>query len=104
MNARVEDKSGKEMIDIIGTSVGRMLKKKMDAVQRILERAEKASVVFNDSSISNWTEITKESAIAQDLSYVSGRYSPIVGRPPPVLPKPLVNTSFMYRCVNLNRR
>lgn len=84
MNARVEDKSGEELIDIISESVGRMLRRKMDAVRCILKVAEDAAEEFNVTAMGN-------------LSYVSGKYSRVDGLDIPEIPENMKNHSTMYR-------
>ncbi|XP_012258543.2 voltage-dependent calcium channel subunit alpha-2/delta-3 [Athalia rosae] len=97
LNARVEDKSGKELIDIISESVGRMLRRKMDAVRCILKVAEEVSESFDSSQLENLTLIvTNETALDLNLTYVSGKYSPVVGEMKPHLPKSIKNNSFLY--------
>ncbi|KYN50382.1 hypothetical protein ALC57_00019 [Trachymyrmex cornetzi] len=67
MNARVEDKSGEELINIISENVGRMLRRKMDAVTCIRIAAEEAA--------ENWDS----SLLDGNFSYVSGKCSPVIG-------------------------
>ncbi|XP_011058965.1 PREDICTED: voltage-dependent calcium channel subunit alpha-2/delta-3-like isoform X1 [Acromyrmex echinatior] len=67
MNARVEDKSGEELINIISENVGRMLRRKMDAVTCIRIAAEEAA--------ENWDP----SLLDGNFSYVSGKCSPVIG-------------------------
>lgn len=47
MNARVEDKSGEELINIISKNVNRMLRRKMDAVTCIRIAAEETVESWN---------------------------------------------------------
>ena len=67
MNARVEDKSGEELINIISENVGRMLHRKMDAIICIRIAAEEAA--------ENWDP----SLLDGNFSYVSGKCSPVIG-------------------------
>jgi len=63
MNTRVEHKSGEELVNIISENVGRMLRRKMDAVTCIRIAAEKAA--------ENWDPSDADG----NFSYVSGKYS-----------------------------
>lgn len=84
MNTRVEDKSGEELISIISESVGRMLRRKMDAVRCILEFAEAAAEEWN----SNFTG---------PLNYTSSKYSNITNEDePPEIPENMQNSSNIY--------
>jgi len=65
MNTRVEHKSGEELVNIISENVGRMLRRKMDAVTCIRIAAEEAA--------ENWDP----SVVDGNFSYVSGKYSPV---------------------------
>lgn len=85
MNARVEDKSGEELIDIISESVGRMLRRKMDAVRCILKVAEDAAEEWNSTAASH------------NISYVSGKYSPVMDKDPPVIPSNMRKNASVYR-------
>ncbi|KAG5312428.1 CA2D3 protein, partial [Acromyrmex insinuator] len=67
MNVRVEDKSGEELINIISENVGRMLRRKMDAVTCIRIAVEEAA--------ENWDP----SLLDGNFSYVSGKCSPVIG-------------------------
>lgn len=51
MNTRVEDKSGEELVSIISENVGRMLRRKMDAVTCIRMRAEEIAEEWDPSSV-----------------------------------------------------
>ncbi|XP_034938366.1 voltage-dependent calcium channel subunit alpha-2/delta-3 isoform X2 [Chelonus insularis] len=89
MNTRVEDKSGEELIDIISESVGRMLRRKMDAVKCILKVAEEAAEEWNSTIVTN-------------ITYYSGKYSTVVGKKPPTLPKSIEKNMYRYREMELN--
>ncbi|CAL1679525.1 unnamed protein product [Lasius platythorax] len=67
MNTRVEDKSGEELVSIISENVGRMLRRKMDAITCIRIAAEAAA--------EDWDE----SLVDGNFSYVSGKCSPLSG-------------------------
>lgn len=67
MNTRVEDKSGEELVSIISENVGRMLRRKMDAVTCIRITAEEA------------TEDWNEPLVDGNFSYVSSKCSPLNG-------------------------
>ncbi|XP_018338432.1 PREDICTED: voltage-dependent calcium channel subunit alpha-2/delta-4-like isoform X2 [Trachymyrmex septentrionalis] len=67
MNVRVEDKSGEELINIISQNVGRMLRRKMDAITCIRIAAEEAA--------ENWDP----SLLDDNFSYVSSKCSPVIG-------------------------
>ncbi|XP_015587853.1 voltage-dependent calcium channel subunit alpha-2/delta-3 isoform X2 [Cephus cinctus] len=88
LNARVENKSGEELISIISENVGRMLRRKMDAVRRILSVAEDAAEYWN---------VTE----SEDFSYVSGKYSQVEKEPTVILPKTMKNDSDIYRNITL---
>ncbi|XP_044586306.1 voltage-dependent calcium channel subunit alpha-2/delta-3 isoform X1 [Cotesia glomerata] len=90
MNARVEDKSGEELIDIISESVGRMLRRKMDAVRCILKVAEDAAEEYNAT------------AAGFNITYVSGKYSTIEDEDPPDIPKNMRKNASIYRRIELN--
>ncbi|XP_003707444.1 ca[2+] channel Muscle-specific alpha2/delta subunit isoform X2 [Megachile rotundata] len=64
MNTRVEDKSGEELVSIISENVGRMLRRKMDAVTCIRMKAEEQA--------ENW-----EDELGSNFTYVSGKYSKV---------------------------
>ncbi|CAD1476867.1 unnamed protein product, partial [Heterotrigona itama] len=65
MNMRVEHKSGEELVNIISENVGRMLRRKMDAVTCIRMAAEEQA--------ENWENNEEEG----NFTYVSGKYSPV---------------------------
>ncbi|XP_012275945.1 voltage-dependent calcium channel subunit alpha-2/delta-3 [Orussus abietinus] len=90
-NTRVEEKSGEELISVISESVGRMLRRKMDAVRCILQVAEEAAEEWNSSAPLN-------------LTYVSGKYSTVedVG-PGSDVPETMKPDQYMYRNISLNR-
>lgn len=67
MNARVEKKSGEDLVNIISENVGRMLRRKMDAVTCIRIAAEKAA--------ENWDS----SFMDGNFSYISGKCSSVNG-------------------------
>lgn len=62
MNTRVEDKSGEELVNIISENVGRMLRRKMDAVACIRMAAEKIAEEWDPSFVDEG-----------NFSYVSGK-------------------------------
>lgn len=68
MNTRVEDKSGEDLVNIISENVGRMLRRKMDAITCIRIAAEAA--------VEDWDE----SLVDGNFSYVSGKCSPVNGK------------------------
>ncbi|XP_019696117.1 voltage-dependent calcium channel subunit alpha-2/delta-3 isoform X3 [Harpegnathos saltator] len=51
MNTRVEDKSGEDLVNIISENVGRMLRRKMDAVTCIRMKAEQEAEEWDPSSM-----------------------------------------------------
>jgi len=69
MNARVENKSGEDLVNIISENVGRMLRRKMDAVTCIRIAAEEAAESWDPSLMD-----------IGNFSYVSGKCSPVIGR------------------------
>ncbi|XP_011305920.1 voltage-dependent calcium channel subunit alpha-2/delta-3 isoform X2 [Fopius arisanus] len=98
MNARVEEKSGEELIEIISESVGRMLRRKMDAVRCILLRAEEEALYYNDSE-------TNVDVIKSSLRYVSGKWSWLTNEDNATqakIPKNMQNDSYIYREMSLN--
>ncbi|KAF7991534.1 hypothetical protein HCN44_008905 [Aphidius gifuensis] len=104
MNARVEDKSGTELIEIISESVGRMLRRKMDAVRCILKVAEDAAEKWdlNDDNDNN----VKNNNI-NNLTYVSSKYSPVVDKNgqikiQPKIPEKMKSNAHIYRNMTLN--
>lgn len=64
MNARVEYKSGEELVNVISENVGRMLRRKMDAVTCIRIAAESWDPSFMTDG---------------NFSYVSGKCSHVIG-------------------------
>ncbi|XP_039304426.1 voltage-dependent calcium channel subunit alpha-2/delta-3 isoform X8 [Solenopsis invicta] len=70
MNARVEDKSGEDLINIISENVGRMLRRKIDAVTCIQIAAEKAAESWEP--VKNWDSIFLDG----NFSYASSKCSP----------------------------
>ncbi|XP_011876381.1 PREDICTED: voltage-dependent calcium channel subunit alpha-2/delta-4 isoform X2 [Vollenhovia emeryi] len=67
MNARVEKKSGEDLVNAISENVGRMLRRKMDAVTCIRIAAEAAAESW-DPSLEHG-----------NFSYVSSKCSPVMG-------------------------
>lgn len=65
MNARVESKSGEDLVNIISENVGRMLRRKMDAITCIRIAAEEA--------VENWEPSPT------NFSYVSSKCSSVIG-------------------------
>lgn len=85
MNTRVEDKSGEELVSIISENVGRMLRRKMDAVTCIRIQAEQEAESWENDGDGNFT-------------YVSGKYSPVVGqKKKPRLPENMKKNVQLYR-------
>lgn len=72
MNARVEKKSGEDLVNIISENVGRMLRRKMDAVTCIRIAAEKAAESWDPA-------LHLESILDGNFSYISGKCSPVIG-------------------------
>ncbi|XP_011704336.1 PREDICTED: uncharacterized protein LOC105459776, partial [Wasmannia auropunctata] len=70
MNARVENKSGEDLVNIISENIGRMLRRKMDAVTCIRIVAEEAAENWESSLVDGKCNIT----------YVSSKCSNITGR------------------------
>ncbi|XP_050454891.1 voltage-dependent calcium channel subunit alpha-2/delta-3 isoform X2 [Cataglyphis hispanica] len=68
MNTRVEDKSGEDLVNIISENVGRMLRRKMDAITCIRIAAEAA--------VEDWDK----SLVDGNFSYVSSKCSPVNGK------------------------
>ncbi|XP_029165893.1 voltage-dependent calcium channel subunit alpha-2/delta-3 isoform X2 [Nylanderia fulva] len=68
MNTRVEDKSGEELVSIISENVGRMLRRKMDAITCIRIAAEAVAENWDNTSLADG-----------NFSYVSGKCSPVNG-------------------------
>lgn len=67
-NARVEQKDGEELLESIAENVGRMLRRKMDAIKNIIVKAEQVAEDFEFNA-----------TIAEDFQYYSSKYSPIDG-------------------------
>lgn len=84
MNAIVVEKSGEELIDIISESVGRMLRRKMDAVRCILKVAEDAAEEYVRDETEN-------------VTYVSGKYSNIVDMPETSTPQSIKRNYSTFR-------
>ncbi|XP_076283345.1 ca[2+] channel Muscle-specific alpha2/delta subunit isoform X1 [Lasioglossum baleicum] len=89
MNTRVEDKSGEELVSIISENVGRMLRRKMDAVTCIRAKAEE--------SAENWLPEENDG----NFTYVSGKYSPVVKQKAPKLPENMEKNYEVYREIEL---
>ncbi|XP_014474755.1 PREDICTED: voltage-dependent calcium channel subunit alpha-2/delta-3 isoform X2 [Dinoponera quadriceps] len=70
MNTRVEDKSGEELVSIISENVGRMLRRKMDAVTCIRMKAEKIAEKWDPSTMGNFTYISSKPKKDADNSSV----------------------------------
>lgn len=87
MNTRVEDKSGEELVSIISENVGRMLRRKMDAVTCIRIAAEENAETWEDDD--------------QYFTYVSGKYSPVVGLKKPSIPENMKKNVSVYREIEL---
>lgn len=68
MNARVEKKSGERLVNIISENVGRMLRRKMDAITCIRIAAEKAAESWDQSLVDS----------SCNFSYVSSKYSSVI--------------------------
>ncbi|XP_017757436.1 PREDICTED: voltage-dependent calcium channel subunit alpha-2/delta-3 isoform X1 [Eufriesea mexicana] len=88
MNTRVADKSGMELVNIISENVGRMLRRKMDAVTCIRMTAEEYAENWEDDEGANFT-------------YVSGKYSPVVNDTPPEIPENMQKNISAYRQIEL---
>lgn len=88
MNTIVVDKSGEELIKIISDSVGRMLRRKMDAVRCILKAAETAAEEYDPD-------------VAENITYVSGKYSNFTGSSDaPEIPENMQANASIYRYCN----
>ncbi|XP_017890141.1 voltage-dependent calcium channel subunit alpha-2/delta-3 isoform X2 [Ceratina calcarata] len=87
MNTRVEDKSGEELVSIISENVGRMLRRKMDAVTCIRIAAEENAETWEDDG--------------ENITYVSGKYSPVPGLPKPFIPENMRKNMSAYREIEL---
>lgn len=70
MNTRVEDKSGEELVSIISENVGRMLRRKMDAVNCIRMAAEEIAEEWNSTL-----------SVEGNFTYASGKWSTVNGVP-----------------------
>nr|XP_034192789.1 voltage-dependent calcium channel subunit alpha-2/delta-3 isoform X1 [Osmia lignaria] len=88
MNTRVEDKSGEELVSIISENVGRMLRRKMDAVTCIRMLAEEQAESWEDDENGN-------------ITYVSGKYSPVINQSSPKLPENMEKNVDVYREMEL---
>lgn len=88
-NARVEKKDGDELMDYIASNVGRMLRRKMDAIRCVINVAEQAAEEFESN------ETTRES-----YQYYSSRYSPIAGQeyePEKLWPPGIIENNETYK-------
>lgn len=91
MNTRVEDKSGEELVSIISENVGRMLRRKMDAVTCIRMQAE--------AYAESWVDDEEDG----NFTYVSGKFSRVAGQESPTLPENMQKNVGVYRSLrNLN--
>lgn len=86
MNTRVEDKSGDKLVSIISENVGRMLRRKMDAVTCIRMAAEESAENWVDDEEGNFT-------------YVSGKYSHVINRKSPRVPQNMEKNVDVYRFI-----
>lgn len=69
MNTRVEDKSGEELVNIISENVGRMLRRKMDAVTCIRLAAEKIADDWNSTlADGNFTYFSSKYSVVNNNS------------------------------------
>ena len=84
MNTRVEHKSGEELVNIISENVGRMLRRKMDAVTCIRMAAEEHAENWDNNEEGNFT-------------YVSGKYSKLMNETPPRIPSNMEKNVDAYR-------
>ncbi|PBC33968.1 Voltage-dependent calcium channel subunit alpha-2/delta-3 [Apis cerana cerana] len=90
MNTRVENKSGEKLVNIISENVGRMLRRKMDAVTCIRMAAEEYAENWENDEEGNFT-------------YVSGKYSQVMNtnRTRPRIPKNMKKNIDAYRKMEL---
>ncbi|KAK9295755.1 hypothetical protein QLX08_009981 [Tetragonisca angustula] len=88
MNTRVEHKSGEELVNIISENVGRMLRRKMDAVTCIRMAAEEHAENWDNNEEGNFT-------------YVSGKYSKLMNETPPRIPSNMEKNVDAYREIEL---
>ncbi|KAK2575608.1 hypothetical protein KPH14_011312 [Odynerus spinipes] len=89
MNTRVQDKSGDELVSIISENVGRMLRRKMDAVTCIRIAAEANAEIWEEEDEGNFT-------------YYSGKYSPIGDKEEPTIPQNMKKNKKVYRQMELS--
>ncbi|XP_076666835.1 ca[2+] channel Muscle-specific alpha2/delta subunit isoform X2 [Andrena cerasifolii] len=89
MNTRVEDKSGEELVSIISENVGRMLRRKMDAVTCIRMQAE--------AYAESWVDDEEDG----NFTYVSGKFSRVAGQRSPTLPENMEKNVGVYRPMEL---
>ncbi|XP_072764587.1 ca[2+] channel Muscle-specific alpha2/delta subunit isoform X2 [Anoplolepis gracilipes] len=69
MNTRVEDKSGEELVSIISENVGRMLRRKMDAVTCIRIAAEATAEDWDESLVDgNFSYVSSKCSLVNDNS------------------------------------
>lgn len=87
MNTIVQDKSGDELVNIISENVGRMLRRKMDAVTCIRIAAE--SNAENNSS--EYEEYNS------NFTYFSGKYSQVIDEEPIEIPDNMLKNKNVYR-------
>lgn len=88
-NARVEKKDGDELMDYIATNVGRMLRRKMDAIRCVVNMAEEVAENF---------EFDEE--VSANFTYFSSRYSPVHGEHVPeedLWPEGIIEMSELYK-------
>jgi len=78
MNTRVEDKSGEELVNIISENVGRMLRRKMDAVTCIRIAAEEAAERWNSSGLDAAYKTGSYDEKIGNFSYISSKNSPVI--------------------------
>lgn len=89
MGARVEHKSGEEIINTISENVARMLSRKMDAAKCLYKEAERLSEQWHD----NFT---------LDFTYYSAKYSNATVDEEikvPTIPDNMLKQSSTYTCV-----
>jgi len=74
MNTRVEHKSGEELVNIISENVGRMLRRKMDAVTCIRIAAEEAAENWDPSVVDgNFSYVAKYALILITTCVINDR-------------------------------
>ncbi|XP_043503016.1 voltage-dependent calcium channel subunit alpha-2/delta-3 isoform X1 [Polistes fuscatus] len=101
MNTKVQDKSGDELVNIISENVGRMLRRKMDAVTCIRIAAESSgensTSESDDDDDNNYNYYNNNN----NFTYYSGKYSRVMNESSFKIPENMLKNQTIYREMTL---